>query len=277
MANKSPAEIIGEKIKKFRMDLGDTQEAFAAKLDIGRPTLSLIEQGKQEPDIRVLINIIKVTKIDIMELLELSYKTHLVLDTNIILNCPYILNSLTTFCDFVYVPATVIKEFYQTIATAAGDTLLLGCNTVSHLAAGILHVQRTGHDTSGRSFEITRISGPASMLRLPQNNIFYASDPDCAAFTSRVPIGANLDYLEECAITGMVTLASVTPGILKGEDLARIRGIYKIASEGGSDAVPTDWLMHNNPSHFIDRYNKHYDYDWYKVYDGVRSHYTWMN
>lgn len=29
MANKSPAEIIGEKIKKFRMNLGDTQEAFA--------------------------------------------------------------------------------------------------------------------------------------------------------------------------------------------------------------------------------------------------------
>ena len=106
--------MIGEKIKKFRIDLGDTQEDFARKLDIGRPTLSLIEQGKQEPDIRVLINIIKVTKIDIMELLELSYKTHLVLDTNIIRNCPYILNSLTTFCDYVYVPATVIKELnYQ--------------------------------------------------------------------------------------------------------------------------------------------------------------------
>lgn len=114
MANKTPAEMIGEKIKKFRIDLGDTQEDFARKLDIGRPTLSLIEQGKQEPDIRVLINIIKVTKIDIMELLELSYKTHLVLDTNIIRNCPYILNSLTTFCDYVYVPATVIKELnYQ--------------------------------------------------------------------------------------------------------------------------------------------------------------------
>lgn len=114
MANKTPAEMIGEKIKKFRTDLGDTQEEFASKLDIGRPTLSLIEQGKQEPDIRVLINIIKVTKIDIMELLELSYKTHLVLDTNIIRNCPYILNSLTTFCDYVYVPATVIKELnYQ--------------------------------------------------------------------------------------------------------------------------------------------------------------------
>ncbi len=110
MATKTPAEMIGEKVKKFRMDFGDTQEDFAKKLDIGRPTLSLIEQGKQEPDIRVLINIIKATKIDIMELLELSYKTHLVLDTNIILNCPYILNSLTTFCDFVYVPSTVVKE-----------------------------------------------------------------------------------------------------------------------------------------------------------------------
>lgn len=38
MANESPAEIIGEKIKKFRMDRGDTQEAFATKLDIGRPS-----------------------------------------------------------------------------------------------------------------------------------------------------------------------------------------------------------------------------------------------
>ena len=33
MANKTPAEIIGEKIKKFRMDLGDTQEDFARKLE----------------------------------------------------------------------------------------------------------------------------------------------------------------------------------------------------------------------------------------------------
>ncbi len=114
MASKTPAEMIGEKVRKYRLDLGDTQEEFAAKLNVGRPTLSLIEQGKQEPDIRVLINIIKLTKIDIMALLELSYRTHLVLDTNIILNSPYILNSLTTFCDFVYVPATVVKELnYQ--------------------------------------------------------------------------------------------------------------------------------------------------------------------
>ncbi len=173
--------------------------------------------------------------------------------------------------------ATILKNMYNAIQAAAGESVILGCSAINHLAAGIHQAMRVSHDTSGRSFEITRISGPASMLRLPQNNIFYASDPDCAAFTSRVPIGANLDYLEECAITGMVTLASVTPGILKGADLARIRGIYKIASEGGSDAVPTDWLMHNNPSHFIDRDNKRYDYDWYKVYDGVRSHYTWMN
>lgn len=114
MSSKTPAEMIGEKIKKFRIELGDTQEIFSEKLGIGRPTLSLIEQGKQEPDIRVLVNIIKVTRIDIMELLELNYKTHLVLDTNIIINCPYILNSLTTYCDYVYIPGTVVKELnYQ--------------------------------------------------------------------------------------------------------------------------------------------------------------------
>ena len=34
----------------------------------------------------------------------------IVVDTNIILNCPQLLRSLTAFCDFVYIPRTVIYE-----------------------------------------------------------------------------------------------------------------------------------------------------------------------
>ena len=87
-------EIIGKKIKDFRTQLGETQEAFAKKLNINRSSLSLIEQGSQAPDIQLLVDIIKLTKMDILELLELNYKTHVVDDTNIILNSPAMLNSL---------------------------------------------------------------------------------------------------------------------------------------------------------------------------------------
>lgn len=173
--------------------------------------------------------------------------------------------------------ATVIKEFYRTIATAAGDTLLLGCNTVGHLAAGILHVQRTGHDTSGRSYEITRAAASSAMIRLPQNNIFYSADPDCAAFTHRVPTESNLDFLELCALTGVTTLASVTPGIIKGDDLKRIRKIYEIASLGGKDAIPVNWVGHNAATKYRCSDGEIFEMDWYKAYDGVRMQFSWMN
>ena len=74
------------------MQLGETQEAFAQKLGINRSSLSLIEKGDQAPDIQLLVDIIKLTKMDILELLELNYKTHVVVDTNIILNSPAMLN-----------------------------------------------------------------------------------------------------------------------------------------------------------------------------------------
>lgn len=103
-------EIIGKKIKDFRTQLGETQEAFAQKLGINRSSLSLIEKGDQAPDIQLLVDIIKLTKMDILELLELNYKTHVVVDTNIILNSPAMLNSLIMYCDYVYIPKTVIGE-----------------------------------------------------------------------------------------------------------------------------------------------------------------------
>ena len=181
------------------------------------------------------------------------------------------------FYDRTKTSCTVIKEFYKTIADAAGEAVVLGCNTVNHLAAGILAAQRTGHDTSGRSYEITRAAATAAMIRLPQNNTFFSADPDCAAFTARVPIGANLDFLELCAITGMTTLASVTPGIIKGEDMKRIRRIYEIASLGGRDARPVNWVGHNAVTRYLCNDGEEFEIDWYKTYDGCRMIFEWMN
>ena len=136
------------------------------------------------------------------------------------------------FYDRSVTNCAMLKNLFKTIQNAAGDAEVIGCIAANHLVAGIHSSQRSGHDTSGNSFEITRIAGAASLIRFPQNNTFFSVDPDCAAFTSRVPIDINLDFLEVCANSGLVTLASVTPGILKGKELSRIRSIYKTASMG---------------------------------------------
>ncbi len=171
----------------------------------------------------------------------------------------------------------MLKKLYKTVQNSADGAVILGCGTVSHLAAGIHEVQRTGTDTSGRLFEITRKNGGEAMMRLPQNGTFYAVDPDCAAFTPRVDAKANLDFMEMCAITGCVTLASITPGILKAEEINRIRKIFKIASEGGKGAIPKDWIGHSTPSVFETTDGGKFIMDWYSIYDGVRDFYTWTD
>ena len=59
--------------------------------------------------------------------------------------------------------AEVIDELYRTIRTAAGDTLLIGCNTVSHLSAGRFDICRIGDDTSGTEWARTRKMGVNSL------------------------------------------------------------------------------------------------------------------
>ncbi len=179
------------------------------------------------------------------------------------------------FYDNTITNAQMLKRLYQVIQDAAGDTAVIGCNTINHLVAGIHAIQRSGGDTSGRTFEITRRYGLQCMVRQPQDKAFFHVDPDCAAFTDMVDHDINLDFLEMAAVTGVVTLASVTPGALTPDEMKRIRGIYKIASEGGRNAIPDRWVNRNVPSHFIAEDGEKFAYDWYRCFGGNRLYYTW--
>ena len=76
--------------------------------------------------------------------------------------------------------------------------LILGCNTVSHLCAGLVHINRTGDDTSGREWERTRKMGVNTLaFRLAQNNAFYVVDADCVGILDdNIPWGKNRQWLD---------------------------------------------------------------------------------
>ena len=182
------------------------------------------------------------------------------------------------FYDKTKTNAQIVKEFYELIRQSSGNTLVMGCNTVNHLAAGIHQIQRSGNDTSGRHFEFTRRYGVHSMMRAPQNNAFFKIDPDCAAFTEKVSKKLNLDFLEMAAITGSATFASVTPGILNSAEEKRLQEIFAIADgiEYQDYATIADWSKTAAPSKF-EFMGREYNYNWYDEYKGARHFVAWMD
>ena len=175
------------------------------------------------------------------------------------------------FFDKTKTTAMIIKDLYKAIQRGAGDADVIGCNTIGHLAAGIHSIQRTGNDSSGRTFEWTRRHSVNAVMRLPMNKTFFMVDPDCAAFTEQVSADINLDFLEMCAITGMTTLASVTPGILKDGEMKRINEIYKIADKANCEYGIKNYSKTANPEIFVSEdKTKIREFDWSKAFHGAR-------
>ena len=84
------------------------------------------------------------------------------------------------FYDKTKTNAEIVLDFYRLIKDAAGDMLIIGCNTISHLCAGLVHINRTGDDTSGKEWDRTVKYGVNTLaFRLAQNEIFYMCDADC--------------------------------------------------------------------------------------------------
>ncbi len=179
------------------------------------------------------------------------------------------------FYDKTKTTAMIFKNLYETIQRGFGDKDVMGCNTFSHLTAGIHAIYRVGNDNSGLVYEWTRRDGINSFLRLPTNNIFYCVDPDVATFTEKTPIDVNLDFLEACAITGMATFGAVTPDILNEEQLKRINKIFKIADQGGKGYKIVNYDKNANPEEFASDNGDYVRYNWDAPYDGSRNVADW--
>ncbi|MFC0623889.1 hypothetical protein [Kribbella deserti] len=146
--------------------------------------------------------------------------------------------------------AEVILDFYRVIREAADDLVLIGCNTVGHLAAGLVDIQRTGDDTSGREWERTRKMGVNTLaFRLPQHGRFFALDADCVPCTPQTPWGLNRRFLDLVARSGTALFVSIDPAARTDEADRDLSAAIRIALDGGDAGGirPLDWLHNTTP------------------------------
>lgn len=154
------------------------------------------------------------------------------------------------FNDQTLTNAEIILRLYRTLRAGAGDAVLLGCNTMGHLGAGLFEIQRTGDDTSGRVWERTRRMGVNTLaFRLPQQGTFFASDADCAAHTEATPWEFDRQFLDLVARSGTALFISVDPRTIKSEQKAAFRAALQTALSGGTPGgcEPLDWLHTTTP------------------------------
>jgi len=158
------------------------------------------------------------------------------------------------FSDRSLTTARAIKNLYGAVLAGAntGDALVIGCNTIGHLAAGLTHIQRTGDDTSGQSWERTRKMGVNTLaFRMPQHNAFFAADADCVGLTKNVPWHLNRQWLDLLAYSGTPLFVSADPKAVGPDQERAIRAAFDLASRPTSSAEPLDWLETTCPSEWM--------------------------
>ncbi|MEP6778292.1 MAG: hypothetical protein ABJC26_00275 [Gemmatimonadaceae bacterium] len=145
--------------------------------------------------------------------------------------------------------AEIVNELYSTIRSAAGDSLVIGCNTVSHLSAGKFEMCRIGDDTSGTEWNRVRKMGVNSLaFRGAQHNAFYVADADCIGVTTAIPWSLNKQWLDVLSRSGTMTFVSLAPDALGTEQRRDLKTALSLAAVPQPLAEPLDWQHNVYPS-----------------------------
>ena len=167
------------------------------------------------------------------------------------------------FYDKTKTTAQIIKNLYLTIREAAGDdVLVMGCNTVSHLSAGIFDIQRTGDDTSGLDFERTKKYGINTLaFRMCQHNAFYAVDADCVGITRHIDWNTNKKWLDLLSKSGTPLFVSIAEDCYTKEIKSDIMKAFDNTDNNKKVSVPLDWFETKTPKSWQSSFGKD-EYGW---------------
>ncbi|HVW95351.1 MAG TPA: hypothetical protein VHA56_05255 [Mucilaginibacter sp.] len=155
-----------------------------------------------------------------------------------------------TFNDKSKTTAEVINALYGAIRKAAGDGIyVIGCNTMSHLAAGQFELNRIGDDTSGREWPRVKKMGVNTMaFRLPQHNAFYAADGDCVGVTKDISWERNKQWMQLLTESSAPLFISAQPEATGPEQKRYIKECFAKAAKPQPLAEPLDWMTNPFPN-----------------------------
>jgi alpha-galactosidase len=159
--------------------------------------------------------------------------------------------------------AEVILDLYRAVRQGAGDAVLLGCNTIGHLAAGLVEAQRIGDDTSGQEWSRTRKMGINTLaFRMAQHNTFFAADADCVPITRDIPWNLTRQWLDLVARSGTALFVSADPAVVGADQKAAVKVALAAAARTHQPGVPLDWMDTMTPARWrLD--GRDVAYDWY--------------
>jgi alpha-galactosidase len=144
--------------------------------------------------------------------------------------------------------AEIVLDLYRIIRRSAGDAALIGCNTIGHLAAGLVEAQRIGDDTSGREWSRTRKMGVNTLaFRMPQHNTFFAADPDCVPITRDIPWSLTKQWLDLVARSGTALFISADPAAVQNGQKPELKAALAEAARPQEPGVPLDWMDTTTP------------------------------
>ena len=179
---------------------------------------------------------------------------------------PYPVQDGWSFYNPELTSAEVVKLLYEAIYKTAAkyNTLIIGCNTIGHLGAALMHMQRTGDDTSGVTWERTRVMGVNTLaFCLPQHGTFYEIDADCVGIMGPIPWKLNRQWADLVAKSGTPLFVSAKPGLLGEEEKEELHQIMLEASEQKRHLIPVDWEDTDCPEIWRDEEGE-VEYNWYE-------------
>lgn len=166
-------------------------------------------------------------------------------------------NTVTTdgwsFRDRSRTSAEIYLGFLRAVRESAGqDCVIIGCNTSSHMVAGLYELNRTGDDTSGFEWDRTRKMGVNTVaFRLIQNGIFYMADGDCVGITGAIGWNINRQWLDLLARSGSPLFVSCKPGVLNASEYEELKAAWAINSLQENDCRPLDWMENICPERWL--------------------------
>ncbi len=151
-----------------------------------------------------------------------------------------------------------------------GKALVLACNVIGHLAAGLVHLNRTGDDTSGKEWERVRKYGVNTLaFRMLHHKNFYESDVDCIGIMGLIDWSLNRQWLNAVAHSGTPMFVSPDPKAVGETEKADLRSAYRVNSIQEDELIPLDWMENVCPEKWLLN-GEPISFDWYPK-NGIQS------